>query len=304
MVQLAMRKDYQVGGKIFPVTQTIVRSGSQHKNINKDRIREEIKDSKNMPTMREIKYMFEKLVSDKYEREMKPDYEKDANEQIKNRNSQSNNLTPQLTLQRNNTQLKMQDFQISSKQKLMEFADNIDKNKPDNYQSKVFKLSFKYGSDIAKPNRSSVPRTAKVAILKTETTPVGNELQSKKLSSYSKMNEINGVGRNINSSSNVNDYYKGDDNYQDDIPFDLYNMVELAKRVNKPYTIPKIAELSERDQRLLNSTHKANINTEINMMETNSQKDPDSEFNMITNPLKYIDKFAENKKSEFYRLLC
>jgi len=34
----------------------------------------------------------------------------------------------------------------------------------------------------------------------------------------------------------VNDYYAGNNNYQDDIPFDLYNMVELARRVAKPYS--------------------------------------------------------------------
>jgi hypothetical protein len=39
----------------------------------------------------------------------------------------------------------------------------------------------------------------------------------------------------------IDEYYEDEqDNYQDDVPFDLYNMVSVVKRTNKHSTFPNI----------------------------------------------------------------
>ena len=73
----------------------------------------------------------------------------------------------------------------------------------------------------------------------------------KKLSTMSKIKEENISKKDLTVEGGVYDYYTAKDNYQDEIPFDLYNMVELAKRVNKPYSIPKSDNISHQDIRNL-----------------------------------------------------
>ena len=67
----------------------------------------------------------------------------------------------------------------------------------------------------------------------------------------SKIKEENISKKDLTVEGGVYDYYTAKDNYQDEIPFDLYNMVELAKRVNKPYSIPKSDNISQQDIRNL-----------------------------------------------------
>lgn len=101
-------------------------------------------------------------------------------------------------------------------------------------------------------------------------------------------------------------YYTAQENYQDDIPFDLYNMVELAKRVSKPYTIPKIDELGEFENNLMKrrKSH-AEIDAQRHFMNDPRKKISNNEIKVIENPLKYINiNFEEkDKQSTTYTIL-
>ena len=74
MVAQAMQGIIQDREEYHPKKLTLGKSQSVKViGINEDRIKEEILDAKLMPTMREIKYLFEKLVGEKFEKEMRPD---------------------------------------------------------------------------------------------------------------------------------------------------------------------------------------------------------------------------------------
>lgn len=112
----------------------------------------------------------------------------------------------------------------------------------------------------------------------------------RRLSSVSKINSKNISKKDIESKVDVYQYYTGDDNYKDDIPFDLYNMVELARRVAKPYTIPKVSELNSNDERImnnLNNNRRKSIHSSISKVKN---KETINEMNIINDPLKYMHK--------------
>ena len=103
-------------------------------------------DSRFMPTMREIKYLFEKLVGAKYEKEMRPDYEKQLDDDLESKkNIPKIIVTPAkktLSMQKSVASENVKNITDISKIKLLEFANDIDKNKPKDHQTKDFKLSF------------------------------------------------------------------------------------------------------------------------------------------------------------------
>jgi len=49
----------------------------------------------------------------------------------------------------------------------------------------------------------------------------------------------------------VEKYYKNKKNYQDDIPFDLLNMVSLAKGGNRNFSVPKMGFVPKSEKILL-----------------------------------------------------
>lgn len=101
------------------------------------RFKEAIQDAKLMPTMREIKYLFEKLVGEKFEKEMRPDV-RQMNEDL-NQVHPSGRKSPPLLEKpktggivksipmRSQTQRQMSEYDNLSKKKLLEFADDIEK---------------------------------------------------------------------------------------------------------------------------------------------------------------------------------
>ena len=42
---------------------------------------------------------------------------------------------------------------------------------------------------------------------------------------------------------NVSSYYNGEDNFQDEMPYDLYNMVEMYKKISKASILPNFGEI-------------------------------------------------------------
>ena len=152
--------------------------------------------------------------------------------------------------------------------------------------------------DIEKKSPNSSKNNAAV------TPPVGeqkhtdntNQLLERRLSKASKIKDENQIKKDINDREDVYQYYTGQDNYQDDIPFDLYNMVELAKRVTKPYAIPKIKELGEYENNLmLRRKSRAEIDNERHFMVDPRKKISNNEIKIIENPLKYININFEDK---------
>lgn len=294
-----MRGGYET---VFAKGQSLGKSQSMGVlNLDRGQIKQEIKDAKYMPTMREIKYLFEKLVGNKYEKEMKPDYEKQLNEDLK----ETPKANPLDSLKeepktvsiprRSMTQKKMDDFKAVSKMKLLEFAEDINRNKPEHHKHKEFKLSFKYGAHSERNNTSmtesekSVPSNIGKDVKSTFKKLNNRNPHEKRLSKISKIVDTNLSQKNIHSGEEVVEYYNENGNYQDDIPFDLYNMVELAKRVAKPYTIPKISELNKKDREVFEKKLDITKNTGSQFIKTDID-DNSNELNMIINPLKYMNK--------------
>eukprot|EP00347_Sterkiella_histriomuscorum_P022344 403330810 len=50
----------------------------------------------------------------------------------------------------------------------------------------------------------------------------------------------------------VKDYYLQEDNFQDDLPYDLYNMVELYKQISKQQVLPNFQEIKNEDLKNMN----------------------------------------------------
>jgi hypothetical protein len=274
-------------------------------NISEKMLKNEIRDSKFMPTMREIKYLFEKLVGNKYDKEMRPDYEKQLDEDL---TKQATEIIKEVVERKLNnakpipirsiTQRMMQDYHKVSKRKLLEFAHDIDRNKPKDHKNKDFKLTYKHGtesewsdSEAGKTlNNSSVatPMNLKAVLRSKNLTP--QEALEKRLSTGSKIKTENIAKKDLESGGDAYKYYNESNNYQDDIPFDLYNMVELAKRVSKPYTIPKVGNLGEKDRALMRDRSKYYGEDTAKHEAAKAKRESNNELNMILNPLKYINK--------------
>ena len=103
---------------------------------NEDKIKTEILDAKLMPTMREIKYLFEKLVGEKFEKEMRPDMRimNEDLDQVTNSELNIEKIAKEETDRilksvpmESKTIKQMNEFDDISKKKLLEFAYKIEK---------------------------------------------------------------------------------------------------------------------------------------------------------------------------------
>lgn len=103
---------------------------------NEDKIKTEILDAKLMPTMREIKYLFEKLVGEKFEKEMRPDMRimNEDLDQVTNSELNIEKIVKEETDRilksvpmESKTIKQINEFDDISKKKLLEFADKIEK---------------------------------------------------------------------------------------------------------------------------------------------------------------------------------
>ena len=56
-----------------------------------------------------------------------------------------------------------------------------------------------------------------------------------------KLKISSGVERMVDR--NVSSYYNGEDNFQDEMPYDLYNMVEMYKKISKASILPNFGEI-------------------------------------------------------------
>ena len=138
MVDLAMKGEYdRVGTHSNTFSVLSKRSRSMYSQNNDDLTSKNgSENSRFIPTMREIKYLFEKLVGAKYEKEMKPDYEKQMNEDLERTKSNNNlplikeNSKKTISVPRQNANAQMKNFTDISKIKLLEFANSIDRNNP------------------------------------------------------------------------------------------------------------------------------------------------------------------------------
>lgn len=150
LVDLAMRGEYQ---RMDPVKQKFGTFRSQSTgNLDNGTENYGKLESRFMPTMREIKYLFEKLVGAKYEREMRPDYERQLDDDLQSKptNIPETAITPakrKYSVSVTPASEKMRNISDISKIKLLEFANDIDKNKTKDHQTKNFKLSFQQNAN-------------------------------------------------------------------------------------------------------------------------------------------------------------
>ena len=54
----------------------------------------------------------------------------------------------------------------------------------------------------------------------------------------------------------VKQYYREDENYHDDVPYDLYNMVEMYKQISKATILPNFVEIKKGEKRNVNDLSK------------------------------------------------
>jgi len=160
--------------------------------------------------------------------------------------------------------------------------------------NKDFKLNFKFGAnsvkndeELQKDRNTSIPKSLKDIMNKVN----AKEGYDKRLAVDSKIKGENLGKKLIQANEEIYDYYTGGDNYQDDIPFDLYNMVELARRLAKPYTIPNVSDITKREQlQLVSNAPKKDIKSAASAFTgARIRKDLTVEYNMIENPIKYMN---------------
>ncbi|CAI2387217.1 unnamed protein product [Moneuplotes crassus] len=322
MVNIAMRGDYISLGNEYHLGAKLSRRVQSQSNLSQSNNSNKIDhDSRFIPTMREIKYLFEKLVRTKYENEMKPDHERQMQKDFPSKKKSSVDLpnikgVKDASKTHNEEQAIQVDKELKeiSKMKLLEFGKAISKNKPKDQKTKDFKLNFKFQANNLKPEADFEPQgylnfsenakisSGEAAMKKIRTT----KDMEKRLSFASKIKEENLGQKDLSSAGEIKDYYTSNDNYQDDIPFDLYNVVELARRTAKPYTIPKVSDIKKIDRNALNldiqRSGSQNFNSQFNPHADGY--DLSQEFHVIENPLKYFNhkKFGNIHSEEIENL--
>ena len=91
--------------------------------------------------------------------------------------------------------------------------------------------------------------------------------------------------------------FSQDFNINDELPNDIANMVSIAKRIMKPYTIPKVDEIKDFDN-LLQKQDKANQEMEDDQNKLLPRKRSSAaELKILEDPLNYIKSTFEAKQS-------
>ncbi|CDW85816.1 UNKNOWN [Stylonychia lemnae] len=101
------------------------------------------------------------------------------------------------------------------------------------------------------------------AILNKQQEQLDQSKNGKQAGSNSRMSHEPILARDLQN------YYSSEDNFQDDLPYDLYNMVEMYKQISKAQVLPYFSEIKHDDlrnfQNLRKYKHKMlDINTETN----------------------------------------
>ncbi|CAI2385516.1 unnamed protein product [Moneuplotes crassus] len=307
MIEIAMRGDYEPSKLSTKKKSQFSRRTQSHAVIDRkvSVVSNSSHDSRFIPTMREIKYLFEKLVRTKYENEMKPDHEKMMEQDFSVNDESQKNLSSVKDDQSSSRPQtgetaaeKHQNYKEVSKKKLLEFGKSIAEKKPKDFRNKDFTLNFKFGVSVLKEELDFEPQGTlnfSDGILPpphhTNLSKIADpKNMEKRLSQCSKMKQENLGKKDLSSTGEIKDYYNGNDNYQDDIPFDLYNVVELARRMAKPYTIPQVSDIKKIDQEAINldiqRNHQRDFNSNFNPDFQNNELS--HEFNVIENPLRYF----------------
>eukprot|EP00347_Sterkiella_histriomuscorum_P005819 403355150 len=214
---------------------------------------------------RQIKYLFSSLVERNYDSQMKPEYEKQFQNDLFKQTAQNDYEIKQNLLKKQkkldlfdadqvkNYYKESKLFKVAVaqedelKNKIIEFARSLemDKNKDYEQMRQKFHLTYNF-KHKDKINEGGDEMTAKKQIqrflseqkIKVETVDHSEQVgRGTMFDSTGK--RINGEGDNMqkelttfNQVKDVDYYYLNNDNYRDDVPFDLYNMVSLAKRID------------------------------------------------------------------------
>jgi len=199
--------------------------------------------------LREVSYLLGRLIEKKYDAGMKMESVVDQIKDPSKASSSKSLLSKQSDLfkttdQESNAEAVLQLYRgIGTKQgrladpisnnKLKELVNEIEKRKHKNYDDpqNQYNMSYKF----EKLYEERAPKKEK-AHSKTEN-------EATLLSEYV-MNKMNKRKTTFNQKKHVDEYYKLQENFQDDIPFDLYNMVQFAKRANSKFKKPKIKDVS------------------------------------------------------------
>ena len=66
----------------------------------------------------------------------------------------------------------------------------------------------------------------------------------------------NALLENHEIENNIKSYYEKNDNFHDEIPYDLYNMVEMYKQISKKQILPSFLEFKNNDKKIMNELGK------------------------------------------------
>ncbi len=132
------------------------------------------------------------------------------------------------------------------KTKIVEFARGLEMGKDKNYEKlrQTFRLSYNFNhKDIVNEDGEASVNKKKLNKFLSQTKMKLDEIDMSEQYGRGPIKNKNGKELNddekiqkekttFNQNKNVDLYYLNDNNYKDDVPFDLYNMVSLAKRID------------------------------------------------------------------------
>lgn len=229
----------------------------------------DIDDNQLVYNRRQIKYLFSSLIEHKFDEKMKPSFEKLLQqEQIANRSSsnyyqtvaegENQNLMKKAKKMDLFDPLQVIDFYKKSRQikntmaveeelrdKIIQFAKNLEMDKGKDYEQsrKKFHLSYHFNNEV-KEDDAQIPESKKklrkyLSQVKLKHNVIDHsdalgrgmrrQHTQKELDDDEKIKKEKTT---FNQIVDVDRYYLVNENYHDDVPFDLYNMVSLAKRID------------------------------------------------------------------------